>query len=135
MKQSQPISGFSKLSKEAKIEWITKTHFENPEKAYDLLKSYWHGDAKTQQLHDEFIENTITNFYLPFGLAPNFLINQRYYTIPMAIEESSVIAAAAKAAFRSAMSRVSKKPKAPTKSPVKTAGGGLWFWPIPTARI
>ena len=49
-------------------------------------------------MHDEFIENTITNFYLPLGVAPNFLINGKYKTIPMAIEESSVVAAASKSA-------------------------------------
>src|SRR5690606_4869562 len=59
---------------------------------------YWNDDEKLQQLHDEFIENTITNYYLPFGVAPNFLINGKLYTIPMAIEESSVVAAASKAA-------------------------------------
>ena len=51
-----------------------------------------------QKLHDEFIENTLTNFYLPYGVAPNFIINGKGYTIPMAIEESSVVAAASKAA-------------------------------------
>ena len=51
-----------------------------------------------QKLHDEFIENTLTNFYLPLGVAPNFVINDRVYTIPMAIEESSVVAAASKSA-------------------------------------
>ena len=35
---------------------------------------------------------------MPFGIAPNFLINGDRYAIPMAIEESSVIAAASKAA-------------------------------------
>jgi hydroxymethylglutaryl-CoA reductase len=35
---------------------------------------------------------------MPFGIAPNFLINDKMYAIPMAIEESSVVAAAAKAA-------------------------------------
>lgn len=49
-------------------------------------------------LHDDFIENTISNFYLPFGIAPNFLINGNYYSVPMAIEESSVVAAASKSA-------------------------------------
>jgi hydroxymethylglutaryl-CoA reductase len=63
-----------------------------------LLKNYWNSDEKIQKLHDEFIENTITNFYIPLGVAPNFLINGKYSTIPMAIEESSVVAAAAKAA-------------------------------------
>ena len=44
------------------------------------------------------LKNTITNYYLPLGVAPNFLINGKTYTIPMAIEESSVVAAASKAA-------------------------------------
>jgi hydroxymethylglutaryl-CoA reductase len=35
---------------------------------------------------------------LPYGVAPNFIINGKSYTIPMAIEESSVVAAASKAA-------------------------------------
>jgi hydroxymethylglutaryl-CoA reductase len=63
-----------------------------------MLGGYWHKDAEVQQLHDEFIENTISNYYLPFGVAPNFLINGKLYALPMAIEESSVVAAAAKAA-------------------------------------
>lgn len=92
------INGFSKLSKEQKIDWIAQTYFSEPEKATQLIKSYWNADAKLQQLHDDFIENTITNFYLPLGIAPNFLINGKFYTVPMAIEESSVVAAAAKSA-------------------------------------
>lgn len=92
------INGFSRLSKEKKIDWIAQTYFSEPEKATQLIKSYWNADAKLQQLHDDFIENTITNFYLPLGIAPNFLINGKYYTVPMAIEESSVVAAAAKSA-------------------------------------
>ena len=49
-------------------------------------------------MHDEFIENTLTNFYVPFGIAPNFLINGKTYAVPMVIEESSVVAAASKSA-------------------------------------
>lgn len=92
------IKGFSKLSKEAKIEWIVANYLNGDEQAISFLKSYWHPDAPTQKLHDEFIENTITNFYLPFGIAPNFLIDNKMYCVPMAIEESSVVAAAAKSA-------------------------------------
>ena len=92
------VSGFSKLSKEDKINWIANTYFSNPEQAVATIKQYWNSDAKLQQLHDEFIENTITNFYLPMGIAPNFLVNGNYYSIPMVIEESSVVAAAAKSA-------------------------------------
>ncbi len=92
------IAGFSKLSKEEKINWIAKEYFSNPQEAINILKNYWNSDEKLQQLHDEFIENTISNFYIPLGVAPNFLINGKYNSIPMAIEESSVVAAASKSA-------------------------------------
>lgn len=92
------VAGFSKLSKEEKINWIANNYFSTPSEAVALLKSYWNADEKIQKLHDEFIENTISNFYIPLGVAPNFLINGKYHTIPMAIEESSVVAAASKAA-------------------------------------
>jgi hydroxymethylglutaryl-CoA reductase len=95
---SNAVSGFSKLSKDEKINWIANEYFSNPSEAISIIKNYWNADASLQKLHDEFIENTITNFYLPLGVAPNFLINAKQYTVPMAIEESSVVAAAAKAA-------------------------------------
>ena len=90
--------GFSKLTKEEKIDWIVSQYFTQPKEAKQLVKQYWNSDENIQKLHDEFIENTITNFYLPLGVAPNFIINGKNYTIPMAVEESSVVAAAAKAA-------------------------------------
>ena len=92
------VAGFSKLSKEEKIQWLSEEYFSNPSEAVTTLKQYWNTDEKLQQLHDEFIENTITNFYLPMGIAPNFLINGKYHSVPMVIEESSVVAAAAKSA-------------------------------------
>ncbi|WP_262713598.1 hydroxymethylglutaryl-CoA reductase, degradative [Seonamhaeicola marinus] len=95
---SKTIAGFSKLNKSEKIDWIIDTYFSNTPNAKTILTQYWNSDEKLQQLHDEFIENTITNYYLPLGVAPNFLINNQLYTIPMAIEESSVVAAASKAA-------------------------------------
>ena len=93
-----PISGFSRLSKEEKIDWIVSQYFNQKPEAKDTLTSYWNQDEKRQALHDDFIENTISNYYLPLGVAPNFNINGKLLTIPMAIEESSVVAAAAKAA-------------------------------------
>jgi len=47
---------------------------------------------------DNMIENAIGTFSLPLGIATNFRINDKDYLIPMVIEESSVIAAASKAA-------------------------------------
>lgn len=95
---SKAIAGFSKLTKEEKIKWIAGEYFSQPDEAVNLIKKYWNTDGELQKLHDEFIENTITNFYLPLGIAPNFVINGRDYSIPMATEESSVVAAASKAA-------------------------------------
>ncbi|MFK7833651.1 MAG: hydroxymethylglutaryl-CoA reductase, degradative [Winogradskyella sp.] len=100
MKTHMPntISGFSKLSKSEKIEWLLDTYFSDKASARTLVQRYWNSDEKLQKLHDEFIENTITNYYLPLGVAPNFKINETFYAVPMAIEESSVVAAASKAA-------------------------------------
>jgi hydroxymethylglutaryl-CoA reductase len=96
MKNKSLITGFSKLSKDDKLrfisEWLKDTEM------IQEVKSFWHNDEKIQKLLDEFSENTITNFPFPFGVAPNFLINDKEYLVPMVIEESSVIAAAANSA-------------------------------------
>ncbi|MEL6275950.1 MAG: hydroxymethylglutaryl-CoA reductase, partial [Bacteroidota bacterium] len=58
-------------------------------------------DTSNQELQntlDNFSENTVANFPMPFGVAPNFRINDHLYTVPMVIEESSVVAAAGSAA-------------------------------------
>jgi len=91
---SKIVSGFSKLTKQEKIDWLTDNFFENPIKAKETLQQYWNDNRVLQELHDDFIENTLSNYYFPFGVAPNFVINGTDYTIPMVIEESSVIAAA-----------------------------------------
>lgn len=91
---TKKISGFSKLSKKEKIEWLTAHYFSEQPEASKIIKTYWNEDQKLQQLHDDFIENTISNFYLPLGIAPNFVINDTVYAIPMVTEESSVVAAA-----------------------------------------
>ena len=92
------ISGFSKFTKAEKIDWLISNHFQNNPKAKANLERYWNTDDSLQKLHDEFTENTISNFYLPFGVAPNFLINNKIHVLPMTIEESSVVAAASNAA-------------------------------------
>lgn len=95
---SKTVKGFSKLSKQEKINWLASNFFRNQEEGKKVLRQYLNQDQKLQQLHDEFIENTISNFYVPYAIAPNFVINEKVYTIPMAIEESSVVAAASLAA-------------------------------------
>ncbi len=91
----QLINGFSKYSKFEKINWLN-THLDTID--IEDLKTYWHSDEIIQKKFDELSENTISNYFMPFGLAPNFLINNKYYCLPMVIEESSVVAAASLAA-------------------------------------
>ena len=92
------INGFSKLNKQEKIDWIIQKYLpENPE-FETILKQYWNENIALQNLHDEFSENTISNFYMPYSIAPNFLINGKFLAIPMVTEESSVVAAASKSA-------------------------------------
>ena len=66
--QNGLISGFSKKSKQEKIEWITNKCFSNPTKPKSY-QTYWNSDEQLQNLHDEFIENAISNFYLPLSCA------------------------------------------------------------------
>ena len=94
----QPILGFSKKTKDEKIDWLVATYLNNDNNSKNVLKQYWNNDKKIQKLHDGFIENTVSNYYLPFAIAPNFLINRELFAIPMVIEESSVVAAASNTA-------------------------------------
>ena len=54
---STPIQGFSKLSKEEKIDWVSQTFTQGDPETKSLLTQYWHEDKTLQKLHDEFIEN------------------------------------------------------------------------------
>ncbi len=93
------IAGFSKLSKPEKLAWLVKHFFtSNPMDVMREFASFWHTNVEAQKLFDGISENTITNFYMPYGVAPNFKINNRIYCVPMVIEESSVVAAASSAA-------------------------------------
>ncbi len=97
MYEKEIIKGFSKLSKEQKVKKVA-SYFSNPEEVEKELKSFWHPELGKQKLFEEFAENTISNFFFPYGLAPNVIINGKNYMIPMVIEESSVIAAASNSA-------------------------------------
>lgn len=92
------INGFSKLPKEEKIKWLTSQLKENDKLKFESIQQFWHPNEEQQKIFDEFSENTVSNFYFPYGLAPNFKINDKIYTVPLVIEESSVVAAASKSA-------------------------------------
>lgn len=96
MKVLKPVTGFSKLTKVEKIDYLMDQLISSEDA--DLLKSFWHSNNDLQKTLDEFSENTITNFPLPFGLVPNLRINGKLHCVPMVIEESSVVAACANSA-------------------------------------
>jgi len=93
-KMSKAISGFSKRTKDEKIDWLASEVLPDFKDFKSTLHQYWNANKALQALHDDFVENTISNFYLPFAVAPNFLIDGKKYVVPMAIEESSVVAGA-----------------------------------------
>lgn len=96
--QNKEITGFSRLTKAEKIQWVTEQFTAGPREAAAELAGFWHADEKLQKVLDGFSENTLSNYPLPYGIAPNFLINGKLYAVPMVIEESSVVAAASSAA-------------------------------------
>ncbi len=81
-----------------KIKWLVENWFKDPETVKRELASYLLANEEQQKILDGFSENTISNYPLPLGVAPNFLINGVAYVVPMVTEESSVVAAAASGA-------------------------------------
>jgi len=82
------IPGFYKLPIEERIK-IIKEFANLSEEDVKILRS-----CLDVSLADKMIENVISTFELPLGVAVNFLINGKDYIVPMAIEEPSVVAAA-----------------------------------------
>lgn len=91
------IKGFSKLLKEDKLK-IVANLMDKQVETIDLMKSFWHEDHSVQKIFDEFSENTLSNFYIPYGVAPNVVVNGVNHLVPLVIEESSVVAAASSSA-------------------------------------
>lgn len=97
MTQSSIIQGFSRLSKDEKLNWVA-SFLPDPEQARSEMAGFWYSDPELQRILDGFSENTISNFPMPMGIVPNLMLNDRLYAVPMVIEESSVVAAASSAA-------------------------------------
>ncbi|MGD9929117.1 MAG: hydroxymethylglutaryl-CoA reductase [Mangrovibacterium sp.] len=97
MKDNKPIAGFSKLSKAQKIDWLTGQLGLAPGTA-EYLASFELKNEIIQNILAELSENHVSNYHLPFTIAPNFLVNGQFRVFPFVTEESSVVAALAKAA-------------------------------------
>lgn len=86
--------GFSKLDRSQRYKRLMKMQGLSA-KTVRYLKS---GGIKDLGLADKLIENVIGYFQMPLGVATNFVIDGRPILIPMAVEETSIIAAASKTA-------------------------------------
>lgn len=88
--QGSKISGFYELSIGERLAAISKMRRLTDSERLSLGQF----GAMNGELADVFIENAIGTFALPLGIATNFLINGRDVFVPMAVEETSVLAAA-----------------------------------------
>ncbi|WP_068677502.1 hydroxymethylglutaryl-CoA reductase, degradative [Oceanobacillus sp. Castelsardo] len=84
------IPGFYNMTVQERLEVLKKLH-EFRDEGFENLIMDTSLDVDTA---DKMIENVIGTFELPLGLGLNFLINEKEYVIPMAIEEASVVASA-----------------------------------------
>jgi hydroxymethylglutaryl-CoA reductase len=94
MTKTSKISGFYKLSPEDRLKVVSEFSGLTEEEASIISAT----GALSLDAADRMVENVIGVMEVPMGVAVNFLINNRDYLIPMAIEEPSVIAAASNAA-------------------------------------
>ena len=94
MDKSSLISGFYKLSLEKRLAFVKEFAALSDEEIALLRKT----GSLPFDLADRMIENVVSTLPIPLGIGVNFLINDRDYLIPMAIEEPSVVAAASYAA-------------------------------------
>lgn len=92
--RASEISGFHKLSPGEKLKRVKEFAGLTDEECETLRKT----GALDLELADRMIENVIGTTELPFGIATNFLINEKDCLIPMCIDEPSVVAAASYAA-------------------------------------
>lgn len=88
------FQGFSKLSREERFHRLLQMGAITPQDVIFLEE----GGIQDSNLANKLIENVIGYFQLPLGVAANFKIDGCDYVIPMAVEETSIIAALSKTA-------------------------------------
>ena len=90
--KTSKISGFYKLPVKERIKIVKDFSGLSEEDAKQF------SSCINMDIAERMIENVLGTFELPLGIAVNFLVNGKDYLVPMAIEESSVVAAASNAA-------------------------------------
>ncbi len=94
MAKSSLSSGFYRLNPQERLEFVRNFAGLSDEECDSLRKT----GALPLDIANRMIENVVGAFPVPLGIGVNFLVNERDYLIPMAIEEPSVVAAASYAA-------------------------------------
>jgi len=94
MNRSDLFQGFSKLSYKERLKVLKTAQYLSDEEIQYLEN----GGLDSIDLGEKFIENVLGYFQMPMGVATNFVIDGKDYIIPMAVEETSIIAAASKSA-------------------------------------
>lgn len=84
------FSGFYRLSIEERLR-LLKEHCKLSGEEISLLQKEGPLPLSTA---NNMIENVVSSYSLPLGIATNFMINKKEYVVPFAIEEPSVVAAA-----------------------------------------
>ncbi len=92
--RSSRLKGFFKLDRGERLDSLR----DFGQLPVDQTRTLGKDGALPFELADLFIENAIGSFPLPLGIGTNFRVNSRDYIVPMAVEESSVVAAASNAA-------------------------------------
>jgi hydroxymethylglutaryl-CoA reductase len=91
---NEPFAGFSKLDLKERLRRLQEMGALTRDDVDYLIA----GTKMDIDVAEHFIENVIGYFQMPLGVAANFVIDGRTVAIPMAVEETSIIAAASKTA-------------------------------------
>ena len=89
------VSGLYKLNVAERIAelerrgWLSASHARDLQAGRQVISAV---------AADKIIENVVGVFGLPFAIAPNFIVNEREYIVPLVVEEPSIVAALSRAA-------------------------------------
>ena len=89
------LSGFYKLTVAERIDALARQGWLSRDDARRLRDGR---HVLSSNAADKIIENVLGVFGLPFAIAPNFLVNDRDFIVPLVVEEPSIVAALSGAA-------------------------------------
>ena len=94
--ETSRLSGFHRLSRAERLDKVCRLSGLVPALAEDLAAAA----EPLGEVADHLVENAIGTLNLPLGIATNMIVDGEEVLVPMATEESSVIAAVCNGARR-----------------------------------